>query len=149
MVFGTGHLLMALILDQSKITHANDIGPEHDFGDGELTLFSFYIQLLFQQSRQYSFNMVHLTFNEWGIDQNIISVGQDKISQHVTKNIINECLQHRGDIGKSICYHTGLIMAKSHLPLISLMDVDNIIGTSEIELSQNTSILELFQSGSG
>lgn len=56
---------------------------------------------------------------------------------------MNACNAEAG-VSKSIWYHTVFIMAKSHLPLNSLIDVDNIIGTSEIELSKNTNISELF-----
>lgn len=66
-------------------------------------------------------------FFGWGVNQYVIHLCNDELSQHVSEDIIDEALEHQWSIREPIWHHSVLKVtrggAKGHFPFIFL-DVD-------------------------
>ncbi len=83
------------------------------------------------------------------VDQDVVDIHDDPAIQHVSKQIINECLENRRTIDQPERHYKIFIVPRgsgeSRFPLIALSDANEIVCTAKIKFSKVLGRSKLFQ----
>ncbi len=84
-----------------------------------------------------------------GVYQDVIYVDQNETVEILTEHLIHVTLEYGWGVDESIRHHEVLIVAsrgdKCHLPLVPLTYSNEVVSTSEVELSEDLGSAKLFQ----
>ena len=84
--------------------------------------------------------MLLVLYRVTGENQDVIQVHEHKPVEHVPKDIINQSLENCRGICESEGHHQIFEVSKGgverRLPLISLLDADEVISISQVELGE-------------
>lgn len=94
----------------------------------KLTFFCFGVQLMGDQTLQYSTNVVQMVLQGVGINEDIVNIDYDVTVQHVPEHVVDERLKDRRTVGQAEGHHPVFIVpsrrGEGGLPLITLPDAN-------------------------
>jgi len=116
----------------------NDKTKEASLGSVELTFFTFDIEASSSQLVKDLVDMANMFFWGGGVDEDIIKVDNNKDIKELSKDIIDKGLTGSRSICQSKRHHQKLIepipCPKSSEPLITTLDPNKVVSTSQIKL---------------
>ncbi len=115
----------------------------------KFTFFSLNKKVILEQAGQDSSDMNYMFFNGARVDQDVVYVDNHTLIQEVFEKFMNKWLENWRCIGKPIWHNQVLVVPpdgeKSPLPFIALLDSDEILGRSEVQLGEILGCRQLFK----
>ncbi len=105
------------------------------------TLFSLYIQLVFQEALESLAYMLLMFRRELGEDQHAVQIDENKPVDPVTENVVNQGLEHSRSVGqtKGHKYSKG---PRGVLNAISFADTDKVVCIAQVQFDEDSCSME-------
>ena len=131
-----------------KLTRFHDHSEVLDFRDVKLAFFKFQIEVELSHPLEDMVDLLGVGCWVWRGDEEVIHIdNQLSFSDHVSERVIHESLEYSGGVTQTkehdCWFEKSFVCDKSHLPLMTIFDVDIVVPLLNIEFSEVASIFQL------
>ena len=140
----------AIELDRvhGELTRFHNHSEVFDFGDVELTLFEFQVEVELSHALEDATSLFSVGLGVRGGDKEVVHIDDEpSFGNHVSEQVVHELLERGGGVAKAKehdrRFKESFACDEGHLPLIAIFDADIVVSPTDIELGEVASVFQL------